>query len=144
MRKRLAITISLLTMIVVGAFLFGTYVTNPKVMNELRSNPTGDKANKVMILSLASNQSLPVNYIREANTVFVGADGRWWRIIEDNPRVELLIKGEHRFGIAKIVRNAPEYRRQVFSRLRPNALPAWVPEWIGGVLIEIKVSSGGE
>ena len=36
-------------------------------------------ARKVMLITLPSGRTLPVNYLRDGDTVYAGADGRWWR-----------------------------------------------------------------
>ena len=42
-------------------------------------HPNGERARKVMLLTLPSGRELPVNYLREGDRVYAGADGRWWR-----------------------------------------------------------------
>jgi len=61
---------------------YATYmnrVTNPGVERELREDPDGERAGKVMLIVLPSGRTLPVNYLREGDTVYAAADGRWWR-----------------------------------------------------------------
>ena len=70
-------------------------VGNPRVVAELRDDPQGERAGIVMLLGLPDGRELPVNYLREGNQVFAGADGRWWRPLRDgNAPVRLLIRGE--------------------------------------------------
>ena len=68
---------------------------NPRVMEEITANPNGERAGIVMALTLPDGRTLPVNYRREGNHVYAGADGRWWRTLRDgNAPVTVLIRGE--------------------------------------------------
>ena len=105
---------------------------NPKVVVELQTEPTAERAQRVMLLTLPTGKTIPVNYLKEGNTVFVGADGRWWREFRDKGKdVEFFLQGAALNGRAVAITNDPEYRDEVFSRLRPTA-PAWFPEWLKG------------
>ena len=53
-------------------------VVNTIVSAELRNNPNGKEAREAMLLTF-EGRTLPVNYLKEGNTVFLGVDGRWWR-----------------------------------------------------------------
>jgi hypothetical protein len=33
----------------------------------------------LLLLTMPDGRQIPVNYLREGNLVFAGADGRWWR-----------------------------------------------------------------
>ena len=116
--------------------LFGL-IANPRVIGELRANPQGERAGIVMLLTLPRGRVLPVNYRREGNRVFAGADGRWWRTLRvgDVP-VTVTIRGETLEGRARVVFDDPEYKRDVFTRLRPN-VPRWLPEWLDAHLVVI-------
>ena len=107
--------------------LYSTFVMNPNVVEELQSNPQGERAGIVMLLTLPDGRRLPVNYIREGNTVFVGADGSWWRLFGDaGAPVTVLIRGETLTGLAQVVLDEPDYTHEVFGRLRPT-VPGWLP-----------------
>ena len=122
---------------VVGYVLYMVQIANPKVVNELRNNPTGERAQRVMLLTLPDGRSLPVNYLRDDDKVFAGADGRWWRAFRDGGvPVTVLIRGETLTGHAKAVLDDPEYTAMVFSRLRPT-VPEWLPDWLDGVLVVV-------
>ena len=70
-------------------------IANPGVMEEITANPNGERAGIVMALTLPDGRTLPVNYRREGNHVYAGADGRWWRTLRDgNAPVTVLIRGE--------------------------------------------------
>lgn len=116
-------------------------IGNPRVAAELRDNPQGERAGIVMLLELPDGRELPVNYLREGNQVFVGVDGRWWRLLrEGNAPVTMLIRGETLTGKARVVFDDPTYKRAVFDRLRPTA-PKWLPEWLDGHLVVIDLDT---
>lgn len=115
-----------------AAMTFFSIVRNPQVERELREDPQGERARKVMLLTLPSGRTIPVNYLREGERVYAGADGRWWQELDGAPRaVEILVRGETFAGRARAVRDDPDYTRDVFARLRPNAVPGF------GTLVEI-------
>ncbi len=116
---------------------YSLLVGNPRVVAELRNDPQGERAGIVMLLELPDGRELPVNYRREGNQVFAGADGRWWRPLRDgNAPVTLLIRGETLTGKARVVFDDPVYKRTVFDRLRPT-VPKWLPEWLDAHLVVI-------
>ena len=131
--------------VLVAAFLvlwlvFGP-IANPRVMEELASDPQGERAGIVMLLTLPGDRVLPVNYRREGNQVFAGADGRWWRALrEGDVPVTVTIRGEALAGRARVVFDDPEYKRDVFARLRPN-VPKWLPEWLDAHLVVIDLEA---
>ena len=76
-----------------------------------------------------------MNYLREDDQVFVGADGRWWRAFRDgNVPVTVFIKGQEYAGRARTVMNDPEYTREVFERLECAEV---VADWLDAYLIVI-------
>ncbi len=104
---------------------YATYmnrVANPGVERELREDPDGERAGKVMLIALPSGRTLPVNYLREGNTVYAAADGRWWRELRgEGAPVELLVRGETLAGHGRAIEDDPGHRSAVFDRLRPSA-----------------------
>jgi hypothetical protein len=129
-----------LTVLVVGYFVYQTYVVNPRAVAELRDHPDGDRARLAALITLPDGRTIPVNYLREADTVYVGADGAWWRQLRGGAVVALLIRGETLSGQANPIENDQQYTTEVFARLRPNA-PAWLPDWLNGVLVVINLDS---
>jgi hypothetical protein len=120
-------------LLVAGWYFYQTYLANPRVTAALHDDPNGTLAGRVMLLSLPSGKSLPVNYLQEGDKVFAGSDGRWWRELAGAPMpVTVLIRGATRRGLARAVRDDPVYTEAVFKRLRPDSY-----KWIGGVLVEI-------
>src|SRR5215468_11198869 len=96
--------IALFALVVLGAAyaLLSAHIANPRVARELRENPDGARARKVMLITLPSGRTIPVNYLREGDTVYAGADGGWWRELRGaGARVELLIRGETLAGHAR-------------------------------------------
>ena len=108
-------------------------------MRELRTAPEGERAKKVMLLTLPSGRTIPVNYLREADIVYAGSDGRWWRELRgDGASVALEIRGEALRGHARAIENDPAHTHDVFARLRPT-VPSWLPDRLNGVLVEIRL-----
>ena len=104
---------------------------NPRVAHELESEPDGERARKVMLISLPSGREIPVNYLREGDTVYAGADGRWWRELRgDGARGSVLIRGEKLQGHMRAVEDDPALRSSVFARLRPTA-----PDMFGTLVV---------
>ncbi len=112
-------------------------VMNRGVIRELREQPNGERARKVMLLTLPSGKSIPVNYLREGDFVYAGADFPWWRELRgEGEAVSVLIRGETLQGHGRAVKDDPALRRSVFERLRPTA-----PRWTG-TLVEIRLEPG--
>lgn len=121
----------------IGLRIYFAVSANPAVAQELRDDPHGERAALVMLLAFPDGRELPVNYLREGNQVFAGADGRWWRAFRrgDVP-VRVFIKGQWLEGRARTVLDDPAYTRDVFARLRPK-VPRWLPEWLDAYLVVI-------
>ena len=121
-----------LALLAAGYWLYTVQIANPRVARELVDNPDGERARRVMMLTLPSGRSIPVNYLREDETVYAAADGSWWKeLVGDGAPVTVFVRGETLAGRAQAVLEDPAYTRQVFLRLRPNALEGF------GTLIEI-------
>jgi len=111
-----------LIILIAGYLVYAALIANPRVERELREEPNGDRARKVMLTTLPSGRTIPVNYLREGNVVYAGADGRWWRELRgEGAHVELLVRGETLAGRARAIENDPDLRAAVFGRLRPTA-----------------------
>jgi len=128
----------LIAAVVLGvAYLVYAKITNTRVSDEVRTNQQGERAGIVMLLTFPDGRVLPVNYLREDNQVFAGADGRWWREFRDGDvPVTVEIRGARFQGRAWVVLDDPAYTRDVFSRLRPN-VPKWLPDWLNAYLVVI-------
>jgi uncharacterized protein YneF (UPF0154 family) len=133
--KYIAIGIVLIVLCV-GAYVpYLIFIGNPATTRELRENPQGERAGKVMLLSLPSGRELPVNYLREGDLVFVGADGSWWDELKGGGNaVEMLIRGETLRGHARAIEDDPDYTLEVFKRLRPTSY-----KYLNGVLVEVRI-----
>jgi len=107
---------------------------NAGVIRELREQPDGERAKKVMLITLPSGKEIPVNYLREGSKAYAGADFPWWRELrgEGGP-VTVLIRGESLRGHGRAVEDDPALRESVFGRLRPTA-PGFT-----GTLVEVSL-----
>jgi hypothetical protein len=120
----------LLVLFVGGAFVYSWW-TNLRVIRELREDPQGERAQKVMLLTLPSGKALPVNYLRDGANVYAAADFPWWRELRgEGGRGSVLIRGETLHGRIRAVEEDPELRASVFARLRPTA-----PSWLGTLVV---------
>lgn len=123
---------------VAGVFLYFEYFANPRIARELADDPNGERAQKVMLLTLPSGRAIPVNYLREGDRVYAAADGTWWKeLVGEGLRVTVLVRGETLTGRARAVVDDAAYTKDVFSRLRPTALPGF------GTLVEIRLDQAG-
>lgn len=136
------VVIGVCVVLLVAAAAYGVYMVrfaNPRIARELREDPDGQRAKKVMLLGLPSGREIPVNYLREGDRVFAGADGPWWRELRSGAApVTVLIRGETFAGRGRAVLDAPDYTARVFEKLRPNALPGF------GTLVEIELDIARE
>ncbi len=120
--KYVLIALVLLVALVGCYAVYMNRVANPGVERELREVPDGERARKVMLITLPSGRTLPVNYLREGDTLYAAADGRWWRELRgEGAPVELLVRGETLTGQARAIKDDPDHRSAVFDRLRPSA-----------------------
>jgi hypothetical protein len=111
-----------LAVLMAAYLVYAATVVNPRVERELREDPDGVRARRVMLITLPSGKTIPVNYLRDGETVYAAADGRWWRELSGaGARVEILVQGEKRVGQARAIEDEPERRSQILDRLRPTA-----------------------
>jgi hypothetical protein len=137
------IVLATLTLLIVGYGFYVTSIGNSGVVAELKQNPMGERAERAMLLTFPDGKTIPVNYLREDNRVYAGADGAWWRAFEgEGATVTLLIQGEALTGHATVELWDQEFIDDVFSRLRPT-VPEWLPDWANGklVIVDLKVSA---
>ena len=129
--KWLAIAVGVLLVLAVGYGVYMTQVANPRVVRELREDPQGERAKKVMLLTLPSGKAIPVNNLRDQDTVYAAADGPWWRELrEGGGRGSVLIQGETLRGQMRAELDDRELRDSVFERLRPTA-----PRFLGTMIV---------
>jgi hypothetical protein len=135
MKWFLIILAALVVLILAYGFYVNT-VANPRIAEELRSEPDGPRAERAMLLTMPDGRELPVNYLWEGDRVFAGSDGRWWRAFQgDGAAVTVLIKGQTMTGHATVELDDQDYIDDVFSRLRPAA--SWVPKALDAKLVVI-------
>jgi len=121
-----------LVLLVFVVSLYFEHVANPRVERELVENPQSERAQRVMLLTLPSGRRLPVNYLRQGDRVYAASDGTWWQELHGQGfPVALLVQGETLEGMARAVRDDPEYTQRIFAELRPDAVEGF------GTLIEI-------
>jgi len=129
--KWAAFAFATLLVLVGGYAFYASRVANPRVIRELRENPDGERARKAMLLTLPSGKAIPVNYLREGDTVYAAADFPWWRELEGGGgRGSVLIRGETLAGHVRVVLDDPALRDAVFERLRPTA-----PRYFGTLVV---------
>jgi hypothetical protein len=117
---------------------------NTRVMNEIRSDPFGERARKTMIATLDDGRVYPVNYLREDGRVYMGIDGLWWRVFQgEGSRVQMEINDQIVTGTGVVILDDPARVDDVFSRLRPT-VPEWLPQALNGKLVEITPDSEWE
>ena len=147
MGKILLWIVGVLVVMVLCALAYGSLTrdsTNARVAEEIRQNPDGDRAARTMLLTLEDGTMYPVNFLHEGNEVFMGIDGRWWRVfVDEGQRVSMFIKGETYTGHAVAVLDRPEYQKDIFSRLRPT-VPKWLPDALNGKLVVITLDVNDE
>ncbi len=142
MRVALIVLVTL-TLLIVGYGVYVTSIGNSGVVAELKQNPMGERAERAMLLTFPDGKTIPVNYLREDNRVYAGADGAWWRAFDgEGAAVTLLTEGEVLTGHATVALRDQEFIDDVFSRLRPT-VPEWLPDWANGklVIVDLKVSA---
>ncbi|MBY0400803.1 hypothetical protein K2X89_10935 [Myxococcota bacterium] len=104
---------------------------NARMIETLHAAPEGEEAARVMLLTLPSGRTLPVNYRREGERVYAAADFPWWRELpaEGGPG-SVWIRGETRQGRIRAVLDDPRLRDEVFAQLRPTA-----PRYFGTLVV---------
>jgi hypothetical protein len=124
---------------------------NTLVAAILRSGRHAWLSDRILLLTLPARaggaRTLPVNYRRDATDrtlIRVASDFSWWRALEGwderaGAPVALLIAGEPRSGLARIVgaQREPERRIEGLKQLRPATWRRAVAR--GSVLIEIRL-----
>ncbi len=77
--KWLMIVVTALALLIGAYLLYMSIIVNPRTVTEIQTNPQGERARIVMLMTFPDGRQIPMNYLREGNKVFTGADGRWWR-----------------------------------------------------------------
>ena len=139
MSKSKRFVVGMVVLLVVGtvAMKWRGDTVNTRVMNEIRSEPFGERARKTMIVTLEDERVYPVNFLREDGRVYMGIDGLWWRVFQgEGSRVQMEINDRIVTGTGVVILDDPARVDDVFSRLRPT-VPEWLPRALNGKLVEI-------
>ena len=76
------IAAAIMASLIVGYVAYVTMIGNPRVVTDLKEHPMGERAERAMLLTFPDGKTIPVNYLREDNRVYAGADGAWWRAFD--------------------------------------------------------------
>ena len=139
MSKTKRFVVGVVVLLVVGtvAMKWRGDTVNTRVMNEIRSEPFGERARKTMIVTLDDGRVYPVNFLREDGRVYMGIDGLWWRVFRGaGSRVQMEINDQIVTGTGVVILDDLARVDDVFSRLRPT-VPEWLPRALNGKLVEI-------
>jgi hypothetical protein len=79
--------------------------------------------------------TFPVNYLREADIVYVGRDSGWWENLQGGAEVRMRIKDSDLIGWAVPIIEGRERISEGFKKLRPSTY-RWAL-WTGAVFVEI-------
>ena len=145
MSKSKRFVVGVVVLLVVGtvAMKWRGDTVNTRVMNEIRSEPFGERARKTMIVTLEDERVYPVNFLREDGRVYMGIDGLWWRVFQgEGSRVQMEINDRIVTGTGVVILDDPARVDDVFSRLRPT-VPEWLPRALNGKLVEITPDAEG-
>ena len=145
MSKSKRFVVGVVVLLVVGtvAMKWRGDTVNTRVMNEIRSEPFGERARKTMIVTLEDERVYPVNFLREDGRVYMGIDGLWWRVFQgEGSRVQMEINDQIVTGTGVVILDDPARVDDVFSRLRPT-VPEWLPRALNGKLVEITPDGEG-
>ena len=145
MSKTKRFVVGVVVLLVVGtvAMKWRGDTVNTRVMNEIRSEPFGERARKTMIVTLEDGRVYPVNFLREDGRVYMGIDGLWWRVFQgEGSRVQMEINDRIVTGTGVVILDDPARVDDVFSRLRPT-VPEWLPRALNGKLVEITPDAEG-
>ncbi len=126
----------------IGLAVIVIVLANPVVSAILRSERHALLSDGIMLITLKKRgtselQTFPVDYLRESNIVYVGADSGWWKHLEGGAEVHLLIQGRERVGRALPILNDPDRSTAGFKKLRPWTYKRAL--WTGAVFIEIQI-----
>ena len=137
LRRRWWLLLLVVALLTLGGLKFRVSVVNDRVIEEIKANSLGTRAQKTMIVTLRDGRIFPVNYLVEDGRIYMGIDGLWWRAFQgEGSSVSMFIRGERLEGHARVILDDPIRVKDVFSRLRPT-VPKWLPDWLNGKLVEV-------
>ncbi|ETW94907.1 MAG: hypothetical protein ETSY1_32805 [Candidatus Entotheonella factor] len=138
MKRRLLISLAVL----VGLAVIVVIVANPIVSAILRSEQHTLLSDGIMLITMKKRgtselKTFPVDYLRNSDTVYVGADSGWWKDLEGGAEVRMLIQGREWVGWAMPILNDPDRSAAGFKTLRPSTYKRALRT--GAVFIEIQL-----
>ncbi len=131
--------------VVAGIAVVVTVLANPLVSTILRSERHALLSDRIMLITLREQDTsepitFPVNYLREADTVYVGCDSGWWKHLAGGAEVHMHIEGNDLVGWAIPILDDPNRISEGFKKLRPSTYK-WAL-WTGAVFIEVQIQNG--
>lgn len=143
MKKRILISLAAL----VGLALIIMIVANPIVSAILRSERHVLLSDGIMLMTVKKRgtselKTFPVDYLREADMVYVGADSGWWKHLEGGAEVRMLIQGREWIGRAMPILDDPDRSTAGLKKLRPWTYKRAL--WTGAVFIEIQIQEASK
>ena len=128
--------------VLAGTTVVIVVLANPLVAALLNSENHALLSDRILLLTLrerdtAGMTTFPVNYLREADTVYLGCDSGWWKHLEGGAEVRMRINGKDLVGWATPVLGDSDRSREGFKRLRPSTYK-WAL-WRGAVFVEVQI-----
>lgn len=127
---------------------FMNHLANPIVRALLHSPLHGLLSRAVMLITVTGRHTgtrytLPVQYARQANTVYVFSPGdrRWWRNLNDGGPVTLRIGSETLTGVGDIPRGAAADDARV--HIKGTSLAKSAQRYPDGVIVRVIVDPTG-
>jgi hypothetical protein len=136
MRRRFLTAISVL----IGIAVIVSIVANPLVSAILKSERHALLSDHIMLITLREQTTtemitFPVNYLREADTIYIGCDSGWRKNLQGGAEVRMRIKDKDFVGRAIPILDDRERISTGFKKLRPSTYQ-WAL-WTGAVFIEV-------
>ena len=131
--------------ILAGVIVLVIVVANPIVSAILRSEHHRFMSDRIMLISMkkqgtSEETTFPVNYLRERNIVYIGADFSWWEHLKGGAEVDMLIAGTEYTGWATPILDDPDRTSAGFKKLRPSTYQRALAT--GAVFIEVQIQDG--
>jgi len=128
--------------VLAGIVVVVTVTANPLVSTILRSERHAMLSDRIILITMRERDTsdmvtFPVNYLREADTVYIRCDSGWWKNLEGGAEVRMLIEGNDLVGWATPILDDPQRSSEGFKKLRPSTYK-WAL-WTGAVFIKVHI-----